>query len=72
MRTWLLKRTMGGPQRNTSDRLIPKANYVLLRTYTLSCSEDTTERRTYYGLLALRLGGGGLSGKRVILERDQS
>ena len=48
MRTWLLMRTTGGPRRNTADRLRPKANYALLRTYTLSGSDDTTERRTYY------------------------
>ena len=48
VRTWLLKRTTGGPLKTTADRLRPKKNYVLLRTYTLSGSDYTTERRTYY------------------------
>ena len=48
MRTWLLKRTTGGPHRTTSDRLRPKVDNVLLFTYALSDSDDATERRTYY------------------------
>ena len=42
------KRTTGVPRRTTADRLRPKVEYLLLRKYTPSVSDDTTERRTYY------------------------
>ena len=48
VRIWLLKSTTGGPQRTTSDRLRPKADYVLLQIYNLSGSDDTIEISTYY------------------------
>ena len=47
-RTWLLKHTTGGPQRTTSNKLRHKAKCVLLLTWTLSGSDDTTERRSYF------------------------
>ena len=45
-----IKYTTGIPWWTTEDRLIPKADYVLLRKYALSGIDDTTNRRKYYWL----------------------